>query len=75
MMWILSHVRVKSKKRADQLEGDAMENSMEWHAPDRPSDFFPLSTLKIIYRWFSVKSTILYLDDKSVDFTILIYHG
>jgi hypothetical protein len=32
MLWIPSHVGVRSNERADQLAGDAVENGIESHA-------------------------------------------
>jgi hypothetical protein len=51
MMWISSHVAVGGNKRADELAGDAVENDMEWNAPVRPSDFLPLSRVKLLEGW------------------------
>jgi hypothetical protein len=41
-MWIPSHVGVRANERDD------VENGMEWHAPVRPSDFFPLSRVRLL---------------------------
>jgi hypothetical protein len=41
-------VGVRGNKRADQLAGDAVENGIEWHAPVRPSDFLPLSRVRVL---------------------------
>jgi hypothetical protein len=46
MMWIPSHK--KGNERADQSAGDAVKNGMEWHAPVRPSDFLPLSRVRLL---------------------------
>jgi hypothetical protein len=53
MIWIPSHVGVKGNKRADQLVGDAVENSIEWHAPVQPSDFLPLFRIRLLEGWQS----------------------
>jgi hypothetical protein len=38
-------------KRAYQLAGDAVENSIEWDAPVHPSDFLPLSRVRLLEGW------------------------
>jgi hypothetical protein len=38
---------------ADQLAGDAVENGMKWHVPIRPSDFLPLSRVRLLEGWQS----------------------
>jgi hypothetical protein len=53
MMWIPSHVGVRGNKRADQLICDAVENGIEWHAPVCPSDFLPLSRVRLLEGWQS----------------------
>jgi ribonuclease HI len=53
MMWIPSHVGIKGNERADQLKGDAVENGIEWHAPVHPSDFLPLSRVRLLEGWQS----------------------
>jgi hypothetical protein len=53
MMWIPSHLRVRSNKRADQLVGDAVENGIEQHAHVRPSDLLPLSRVRLLEGWQS----------------------
>jgi ribonuclease HI len=42
IMWILSHVGVRSNDRADQLAGDAVENGIEWHAYVLSFKFSPI---------------------------------
>jgi hypothetical protein len=46
-------VGVRCNERADQLAGDAVGNGIEWHAPVRPSDFLPLSKLRLLEGWQS----------------------
>jgi hypothetical protein len=41
----------KGNERPDQLAGDAVENGIEWHAHVRPSDFLPLSRLRLLEGW------------------------
>jgi hypothetical protein len=53
MMWIPSLVGVRGNERTDQLEGDALENGIEWHAPVWPSDFLPLSRVWLLEGWQS----------------------
>jgi hypothetical protein len=45
--------RVRGNERADKLAGDAVENAIEWHAPVRPSDFLPLSRVRLLKGWQS----------------------
>jgi hypothetical protein len=53
MMWILSHAGVRGNVRADQLAGDTVENSIEWHAFVRLSDFLLLSRVRLLNAWQS----------------------
>jgi hypothetical protein len=50
MMWIPSHLGVRGNEQTDQLAGDALKNSIEWHAP---SDFLPLSRIRLLEGWQS----------------------
>jgi hypothetical protein len=43
---------VRGNEQADQLAGDAVEN-VKWHAPIRPSDFLPLSIVRLLEGWQS----------------------
>jgi hypothetical protein len=52
MMWIPS-CGLRGNEQADHLGGDAMEKSIEWHAPVRPSDFLPLSRVRLLEGWQS----------------------
>jgi hypothetical protein len=51
MMRIPSHVGVRGNERTDQLAGDAVENGIEWHSPVRPSNFLPLSRIRLLEGW------------------------
>jgi hypothetical protein len=53
IIWTPSHVGVRGNDRAHQLAGDAVENGIEWHAPVRPSDFLPLSRVRLLESWQS----------------------
>jgi hypothetical protein len=46
-------VGVRSNERLDLWADDAVENGIEWHAPVRPSDFPPLSTVRLLEGWQS----------------------
>jgi hypothetical protein len=50
MMWIPSHVGVRSNEWADQW-GDAVEIGIEWHIPVRRLDFLPLSRVRLLEGW------------------------
>jgi hypothetical protein len=46
-------VGVRGNERADHLAEDAVENGIEWHATLRPSDFLPLSRVRLLESWQS----------------------
>jgi hypothetical protein len=44
---------MRGNERVDQLAGTAVKNGIEWHAPFRPSDFLPLSRVRLLEGWQS----------------------
>jgi hypothetical protein len=46
-------VGIRGNERTDQLAGNAVENDIEWHAPVRSFDFFPLSRIRLLKGWQS----------------------
>jgi hypothetical protein len=50
-MWIWSHVGVIGNERADRLAGEAVQDDTEFAAPLRPSDFQPLSRVRMLDGW------------------------
>jgi hypothetical protein len=50
-MWIQSHVGVMSSEQADRLAGEAVQGDTEFVAPVRPSDFRPLSRVRMLDGW------------------------
>jgi hypothetical protein len=50
-MWIPSHVCVMVNERADRLIGEAVQGDTEFAAPVHPSDFRPLSRVRMLDGW------------------------
>jgi hypothetical protein len=50
-MWIPSHLGVMGNERADCLADEAVQDDTEFAAPVRPSDFRPLSILRMLDDW------------------------
>jgi ribonuclease HI len=48
IMWIPSHVGVMGNERADRLAGEAFQGDTEFAAPVRPSDFRPVSRVRML---------------------------
>jgi hypothetical protein len=51
MMWVPSHVGVMGNKRAERLAGEAVQGDTEFAAPVRPSDFRPVSEVRMLDSW------------------------
>jgi hypothetical protein len=48
MMWIPSHVEVMGNERPGHMACDAVKNRIVWFEPVRPSDFLPLSKVRLL---------------------------
>jgi hypothetical protein len=53
IMWIPSHVAIgmMGNERADRWAGEAVQGDTEFAAPVRPSDFRPLSRVRMLDSW------------------------
>jgi hypothetical protein len=51
IMWIPSHVGVMGNKRAERMAGEAVQGDTEFAASVRPSDFQPLSRVRMLDGW------------------------
>jgi hypothetical protein len=50
-MWIPSHIGAMGNERANCLAGGAVQGDTEFAAPVQPSDFRPLSRVRMLDGW------------------------